>query len=180
LKNKYTTNLSGYKTKTNILHFVKNRFKNIVLILISSLLFVFGNSVNIWHFCCDVCRDHANEVIINGDCSLYHEHDNNNYCETAQSRNHSGFCNGNCFADIAIHEGCGHESCYEECFSITLDDYTSIPNIKSFCKIFSSLALPTILKPAEPKYFLTYKNLYAEAVPSSGRQILQNNCTLRR
>jgi hypothetical protein len=157
---------------------VKNRFKNIVLILVSALLLVFGNSVNIFHFCCDICRDHAKEVITSGDCSFYHE--NNDDFETTSLENHSIYCKGNCFADAAFQEDCGHESSYQECLSITLDNFKPDFNIKPIYTLLSTLVFVSFPKPAEPDFINTHKFYYAEAFPLSGRQILDKNCTLRR
>lgn len=45
--------------------------KNTTLYIIAFLLFLFGNTVNVIHFCCDLCRTQGTEVFTENNC-----HDN--------------------------------------------------------------------------------------------------------
>lgn len=158
-----------------ILQLLKNCFRNSVLIFISALILVFGNSVNIWHFCCDVCRNNAVEVVSTGNCRHFQEQDNHKKSKAAQSLIHSRFCNGECPADMGLDE----ESCYEEHYCMTLDDQVFIPHIKPILQISTLFVLPINLWFNEPESFFQNKNLYTGIFPPLGREILRSICILR-
>ena len=154
---------------------MKNRFRNSILILISTLILVFGNSVNIWHFCCDVCRNNAVEIVSTGNCSHFQEQDNLNKSQISRSLIHSRFCKGECPADTELEQ----ESCYEDNYFITLDDQVFIPHLKPICQISSLFVLPANLKQTESEFVFPNKNPNSQTFPPLGKEILRNICILR-
>jgi hypothetical protein len=158
---------------------VKNLFKNSILISISAILLIFGNSVNIWHFCCDICREHAMELIQDGDCSIYHENNTHSDCGSSKTVYNSRICDDKCSSDIFLREDCGHEISYEENISVILDDHITVPVIKVNENVMFTLVAQVSANISESGFLISNIIFNSVAFPKSGRQILQCHCIYR-
>jgi hypothetical protein len=159
---------------------VKNRIKNTALYTIAFLLFFFGNSVNVIHFCCDVCRAHGSQIFTERICHEKISVDKLLKSDLPNLQTHDdAFCNhgqeGNCVSHLT-HQ---HEICSLDRISITLDNFHW--NFKTKLLILAAFLFGTGFLGA---FFARTTSdisfpFYSYAIPLAGRQLLNKICVLR-
>lgn len=155
----------------------KSNIQIVLILFLASLIFLFGNSVNVWHYCCDLCQNQGPEVIENGIC---HEKSSAPCCKTDpnQQSSHSSNCSKDHTSVQYIGQANDH-ACFLENISIFLD----IQDFKTEHKILSHdllMVVACVLFQFEPFQTPTYQLTNSLHPPLSGRQILALNCILRR
>lgn len=151
----------------------KLNIKSTLLVFMALLVFLFGNSVNVWHHCCDMCFGHEHYVVSevhskekgNESCCLGDRH-------LGVTENHMHECAGSCDQTLR------HHSCFLENVSIVLDENVS-RSVQLIPSIFVYQAfLPTLsrFELDSPPLLLIYRS---GLPPLEGRQILAKNCILR-
>lgn len=156
---------------------MKTKVKNTILLFFASLLFLFGNSVNIIHFCCDLCRSEGFEVLEDMHC---HDESDITSCDNivTENNNHSLHCNGNCPLDQSVSKEKHNHKCRIDRISIELDDYVS----KSNLKIFSNTLLFSQIFAENLNIFTNPQNDFRDLIHSplkTGKSLLKSNCILR-
>jgi len=182
----HKTNL---KPKTNIPFFVKTRIKNTTLYTIAFLLFLFGNSVNVIHFCCDICRVQGTQVFTENNCHeqvinkiLWNNSDNSGNLNQTTPGNSRNTANSTCSTTNLNHFpfqlNHQHNTCSLENISINLDYYQQHINL-----IPSILSLSYIIDEnrnlAESATKVHNTPLYTSAIHLAGRRLLNEICILR-
>lgn len=156
---------------------MKTKVKNTILLFFASLLFLFGNSVNIIHFCCDLCRSQGFEVVEDMHC---HDESDIACCENIESENnnHSLHCNGNCPLDQAVSKEKHDHKCRIDRVTIELDDYVSKSNIKIFSNtlLFSHIIADDLSIYTNPQN--NFRDLPYQPL-KTGKSLLKSNCILR-
>lgn len=51
---------------------MKQPLQRISLLVLALVLLLFGNSVRVWHFCCELCLEHSLEIMYSGNCGPVH------------------------------------------------------------------------------------------------------------
>jgi len=155
----------------------KSNLQIVLILFLASLIFIFGNSVNVWHYCCDLCQNNGPEVIENGIC---HEESSDLCCTTIPNQQSSHL--PNCYDDHSFDQHIGqaeNHSCFLENISIFLDKQ----NFKTEHKILSHelfVFVASVLFQFDPYQSPCYQLTKSLHPPLSGRQILTLNCILRR
>jgi len=160
---------------------VKTCVKNTALCTIAFLLFLFGNSVKVIHFCCDVCRVQGTNVFIEENC---HEKPGTGvFFSNSNDSNQKIFNGNNCCAEQKndspfqlTHE---HEVCSLICISIILDEFQKSLKYQLLVQV-THLFSANFLKDLSAK---TTSNIlvtsYSYAIQLAGRQLLNKICVLR-
>lgn len=144
---------------------MKQGLKHLSLLLLALVLLLFGNSVSIWHFCCDLCRDRGVEIIAQGNCMPVH-HD----CEGHEVKS-------------ADHTSCSFHSdqeagCYSETLSIPYEFSSQTHKIFPVQQYIQLLIEPSVLFFVQDAGLFSFAPLIAAR--SSGRVLLSLHCILRR
>jgi len=155
----------------------KSNIQTLLILFLASLIFMFGNSVNVWHYCCDLCQSHGPEIIENGLC---HEESSKSCCKTTsdQQSSHLPNCSNDGSSDQYIVQPDDH-ACSLENISIFLDKQDFKTEHKTLSgKLFVLVA--NILFQFDQNQRPTYQLTNSIHPGLSGRQILALNCILRR
>ena len=152
--------------------------KNTTLYIIAFLLFLFGNAVNVIHFCCDLCRTQGTEVFTENNC---HESENiaSVSVNSINTPDRSSSCTDHLQTQLPFQLNHQHNSCSLETISINLDYFhKNIKVIPVVLTLFQDLneqlqnLAVSAAKSVKPP-------LYTSAVHLSGRSLLNNICVLR-
>jgi len=149
--------------------------------MIAFLLFLFGNSVNVIHFCCDVCRVQGTNVFIEESCHeklvadvLFTSSMDSNPTIIKDTK-----CCTEPKKDSPFQLTHQHEACSLICISIILDEFQK--SIKDQLLVQLIPLFPeTFLKDLSAKttsHFLV--TVYTYTIQLTGRQLLNKICVLR-
>jgi len=159
---------------------VKKRVINTVLYTIALLIFIFGNSVNVIHFCCDVCRVQGTQVFNEGVCHEFESTDVISFSDRTNTEVHGGLFS--CFGKDGRYPfqlTDEHEECSINRISIILDEFQSLK------LIFLLFITVFLFSGFYMNDFLTKRNHSAFSliqpyiIPLTGRQLLNRICILR-
>jgi|GEM_PF-1783716 hypothetical protein len=168
------------KIFTNIHFFVKTYLKNIALCAIAFLLFFFGNSVNVIHFCCDICRTHGTQVFTENICNEEHAFLNSELSGEFDTDSHDGnFCSSIMQDGFPFHLNHQHEACSMDRISIiqeVLSDHLKV--FQPFWVILS--IIPVLLfDVAYHAHLVFIFPHHHSGIPPAGRLLLNRICVLR-
>lgn len=153
--------------------------KNTSLYIIAFLLFLFGNTVNVIHFCCDLCRTQGTEVFTESNCHDSEKIESVTFKYEVANAHNSGTCKDDLQTQIPFQVNHQHNSCSLETISINLDYFHKNINVipvaltlyQDLNEQLQNLAV-SAAKSVKPP-------LYTSAVHLSGRSLLNDICVLR-
>jgi hypothetical protein len=157
---------------------MKQKLQGISLLVLALILLLFGNSVRVWHFCCELCRENSLEIMFQGNCEPVHH-----CCSAADAAdpwlNHTLVDDNN---TLPHNTSCSNTSgqapgCYSETITIPFESSHKLIKFLPVGQFVQVLVLPlNLFKDAH-----TATTSFAPhiAARSSGRLLLSLHCVLR-